>query len=75
MQIQEWQLQITETGEIFVNHFTSPRFTVQIIITNGQPDLCVNFKMNWKDAKQGDLDWYVKALEFYNNAPRPHADS
>lgn len=75
MQTNEWQLQITEAGEISVEHFTSPRFTVQIIITNGQPDPCVNFKMDWKDAKQGDLDWYMKALEFYNNAPKPSADS
>ncbi len=71
MQTQEWQLQITEAGEIFVEHFTSPRFTVQIIITNGQPNPCVHFKMNWKDAKQGDLYWHLKALEFYNNAPKP----
>jgi hypothetical protein len=71
MQTQEWQLQITEAGEMFVEHFTSPRFTVQIIITNGQPNPCVHFKMNWKDAKQGDLYWHLKALEFYNNAPKP----
>jgi hypothetical protein len=75
MENGEWQLQITETGEIFVHHFASPRFTVQIIIADGQPDLCVNFKMNWKDAKQGDLDWYLKALEFYNNAPKPPSNS
>ena len=75
MQTNEWQLQINEAGEILVHHFTSPRFTVQIIITNGQPDLWVQFKTNWKDAKEGDLYWQLKALEFYNNAPKPAADS
>lgn len=75
MKTHEWQLEVKEAGEIFVHHSASPRFAVQIIITNGQPDLCVNFKMNWKEPKQGDLDWYVKALEFYNNAPKQPTDS
>lgn len=75
MQTQEWQLEITVTGEIYVQHLTVPRFIVQIIIANGQPDLCVNFKMSWKDAKAGDFYWHLKALEFYNNAPKPPADS
>ena len=75
MKIQEWQLRITETGQIFVEHFTLPRFTAEIIIENGQPEPCVSFKMNWKDAKQGDLDWHLKALEFYNDAPNPPINS
>jgi hypothetical protein len=75
MQTQEWQLQITEAGEIFVQHFAFPRFTVQIIIESGQPDPCVSFKMKWEETKQGDLYWHMKALEFYNNAPKPSADS
>jgi tyrosine-protein phosphatase YwqE len=75
MQIQEWQLQITETGEIFVQHFTLPRFVVEIIIMNEQPDLLVRFEMNSQHANQDDFYWHMKALEFYNNAPKPPVDS
>lgn len=75
MKKQEWQLSIIETGEIFVQHFTLPRFTVQIIIKSGQPEPCVSFKAKWDDAKQRELHWYLRALEFYNNAPIPPTDS
>lgn len=75
MQTNEWKLEITEAGEIFVQHLTLPRFTVQLIIMSGQPDPCVHFKMNWMDAKQGGFDWHFKALEFYNHAPKSPAGS
>jgi hypothetical protein len=75
MKTQEWQLQSTELGEIFVQHLNFPRFTVQIIIASGQPEPGVSFKMKWEDPKQGDMYWHTKALDFYNNAPKPPGDS
>ncbi len=75
MQTQEWQLHRTKTGEDFVRHFTFPRFTTQIIIAAGQPEPAVSFNTKWEDPKQGDLYWQMKALEFYNNAPKPPEDS
>ena len=71
MLTNEWQLQITESGEIFVQHLKFPRFIVQIIVEGQQPDVSVQFKMKWNDSKQEGLDWHLKALEFYNNCPKP----
>jgi hypothetical protein len=70
MNTQEWQLEITEKGEIFVQHITLPRFTAQIIIHSSQPEPCVAFKSKWTDQKLDEMGWYLKALEFYNNAPK-----
>jgi len=36
MESQEWQLEITEKGEIFVTHNTEPKFKVQLSINQGQ---------------------------------------
>jgi hypothetical protein len=72
MNIREWQLQITEKGKIFVQHLTLPRFTTQIIIQAGQPNPCVSFKSKWEHPKLSEMEWYFKALEFYNNAPKPN---
>jgi hypothetical protein len=68
---QEWQLHIRETGGIFVQHLTLPRFTTQIIIQAGQPDPCVSFKSKWEHPKLNEMEWYFKALDFYHNAPKP----
>jgi hypothetical protein len=70
MKQQEWQLEITEKGEIFVQHLALPRFTMQIIIEGQQPNIGVRFKGKWIDQEVGGFDWYFKALEFYNNAPK-----
>jgi hypothetical protein len=70
MKQQEWQLEITKKGEIFVQHLALPRFTMQIIIEGQQPNISVRFKGKWIDQKVGGFDWYFKALEFYNNAPK-----
>lgn len=72
---QEWQLTITTEGEIFVQHLVLPRFTMQIIIEGHQPDISVRFKGKWIDREQGGFDWYFKALEFYNNSPKPPPDT
>lgn len=71
MKQQEWQLEITEKGEIFVQHLVLPRFTMQIIIGGQQPNISIRFKSKWTDREVGGLDWYLKALEFYNSAPKP----
>jgi hypothetical protein len=70
MKTQEWQLYISEKGEVFVHHITLPRFTVQIIFHSDQPKPHVSFKSKWEDQKLEEMDWYLKALEFYNNAPK-----
>ena len=70
MKTKEWRLTINEKSEIFVEHFTIPRFTTQIIIKTGQSDTSVSFKSKWQDLEQGGFDWYFKALEFYNKAKK-----
>jgi hypothetical protein len=46
---------------------------IEIIIHSGQPEPCVSFKSKWTDQKPqtGEMGWYMKALEFYNYAPKP----
>jgi hypothetical protein len=70
MKQKEWQLEITEKSEIFVQHRITPKFTMQIIIEGQQPNINIRFKGKWINQEVGELDWYFKALEFYNNVPK-----
>ena len=62
MKTQEWQLQITETGEIFVQHFTQGSATAQdsigFIYSSGKEiaqDYVEAAKWFRKAAEQGDV--------------------
>lgn len=76
---EAWSLTIGDSGKIagkvWVEHRAFPKFIVQIVVHAGQPNPHVSFVgAKWTDTKPADvneeMEWYFKALEFYNKSKK-----